>query len=135
MPRRDRTTTDELDNDPRHRFLGASARHLTPDLGCRHRRPPTPETLSRVHAITAPHVLGTLLAMLGLALRLREPAFYGLLLIAAVFHMATTAIVCHMIGRASYRARKDRKERLIVDELASPLDREVPQDPPQPDAS
>lgn len=94
-----------------------------------------PETLSRVHAITAPHVLGTLLAMLGLALRLREPAFYGLLLIAAVFHMATTAIVCHMIGRASYRARRDRKERLIVDELASPLDREVPQDPPQPDAS
>lgn len=94
-----------------------------------------PETLSRLYAITAPHVLGTLLAMLGLALRLREPAFYGLLLIAAVLHMATTAIVCHMIGRASYRARRDRKERLIVDELASPLDREVPQDPPQPDAS
>ncbi len=89
-----------------------------------------PDLLSRMHAVTKPQVLGTLLVVTGLALRLREPAVLGLLLLVAVLQMATTVVASHMVGRASFRAGQVRTDLLVVDELSSELDHEEPRGAP-----
>lgn len=89
-----------------------------------------PDLLSRMHAVTKPQVLGTLLVVTGLALRLREPAILGLLLLVAVLQMATTVVASHMVGRASFRAGQVRTDLLVVDELSDQLDHEEPRGAP-----
>lgn len=77
-----------------------------------------PDLLTRMHAVTKPQVLGLILVVLGLALRLRDPAVLGLLLLVVVTQMATTTVSSHMVGRASFRAGQVREDLLVVDELS-----------------
>ncbi|UMG92757.1 monovalent cation/H(+) antiporter subunit G [Nocardioides sp. TF02-7] len=88
-----------------------------------------PDLLTRMHSATKPQVLGLLVILLGLALRLREPAALGLLVMVAVFQMVTTPIGSHMVGRASFRAGQVRRDLLVVDDLSHTL----PVDPTSPE--
>ena len=81
-----------------------------------------PDVLTRMHSATKPQVLGLLLILLGLALRLRDPASLGLLALVALFQLVTSPIASHMVGRASFRAGQVREDLLVVDELTELLD-------------
>lgn len=59
--------------------------------------------LSRMHAATKPQVLGMLLILIGLAVRLLDPAALGLLLLTGVFQLLTAPVAAHMVARAAYR--------------------------------
>jgi multicomponent Na+:H+ antiporter subunit G len=76
-----------------------------------------PDVLTRMHSATKPQVLGLLVVLLGLGLRLRDPATTGLLALVALFQLATAPIGSHMVGRASFRAGQVRRDLLVVDEL------------------
>ena len=80
-----------------------------------------PDVLTRMHSATKPQVFGLLLVLLGLALRLRDPATLGLLAAVALFQLATAPIGSHMVGRASFRAGQVRRDLLVVDELSDVL--------------
>ena len=87
-----------------------------------------PDVLTRMHAATKPQVLGLMLVLLGLALRLRDPASLGLLALGALFQLATAPIGSHMVGRASFRAGQVRRDLLVVDELSDVLPHDHDQD-------
>jgi multicomponent Na+:H+ antiporter subunit G len=94
-----------------------------------------PDVLTRMHSATKPQVFGLLVVLLGLGLRLRDPATIGLLLLVAFFQLVTSPIASHMVGRASFRAGQVDLDRLVVDELsdvlpALPTDRTEPTEPP-----
>ena len=89
-----------------------------------------PDVLGRMHAATKPQVLGTVLVVLGVGLRLRDPALIGLLLLVVVLQMTTSVVSSHMIGRASFRAGQVRHDLLVVDELSEVLDHEEPRGAP-----
>jgi multicomponent Na+:H+ antiporter subunit G len=80
-----------------------------------------PDVLSRMHSATKPQVLGSLMVLLGLGLRLRDPGAIGLLALVALFQMVTTPIASHMVGRASFRAGQVRRDLLVIDELSEVL--------------
>lgn len=80
-----------------------------------------PDVLTRMHSATKPQVLGLLLILIGLGLRLREPSTIGLLVLVAVFQLATAPIASHMVGRSSFRAGQVRRDLLVVDELSETL--------------
>ncbi len=80
-----------------------------------------PDLLTRMHSATKPQVLGLMLVLVGLALRLRDPATLGLLTLVALFQLVTSPIASHMVGRASFRAGQVRREHLVVDELTDVL--------------
>jgi len=76
----------------------------------------------------APAVTGTLIViLLGLILRLREPAAITMLSLVALFQLITSPIASHMVGRASFRAGQVDVDRLVVDELSEVL---PPPEPP-----
>ncbi|WP_114424037.1 monovalent cation/H(+) antiporter subunit G [Nocardioides houyundeii] len=81
-----------------------------------------PDLLSRMHAATKPQVIGLMLVVVGLALRLREPAALGILALIVVMQMATSVVSGHMVGRASFRAGQVREDLLVVDELSGEFD-------------
>ena len=83
-----------------------------------------PDVLTRMHSATKPQVLGLLLVLLGLGLRLRDPAAIGLLALVALFQLVTSPIASHMVGRASFRAGQVRRDLLVVDELTNLLAQE-----------
>ncbi|MDG4837389.1 monovalent cation/H(+) antiporter subunit G [Micromonospora sp. WMMD967] len=77
-----------------------------------------PDALSRMHAATKPQVLGVLLLLIGIALRLRSGSDLGMLLLVAVFQLATAPVAAQMIGRAAYRSGRLDRSLLDADELA-----------------
>jgi len=81
-----------------------------------------PDVLTRMHSATKPQVLGLLLALIGLAFRLRDAGSIGILLLVAMFQMVTSPIASHMVGRASFRSGQVREDLLIVNELSEVLD-------------
>lgn len=89
-----------------------------------------PDLLSRMHAATKPQVLGTVLVVVGLALRLRDPSVLGLLGLVVLLQMATSVVAGHMVGRASFRAGQVRDDLLVVDELSDEPDHEEPRGAP-----
>lgn len=80
-----------------------------------------PDLLTRMHSATKPQVLGLLLVLLGVGIRLRDPAATGMLLLVALSQLVTTPIASHMVGRASFRAGQVRRDLLVVDELSQAL--------------
>lgn len=80
-----------------------------------------PDVLSRQHAASKPQVLGLLLVLLGVGLRLRSGLDVTTLVLVAVFQMTTAPVAAHMVGRAAYRSRRVRRDRLVVDELGDRL--------------
>ena len=81
-----------------------------------------PDLLSRMHAATKPQVLGLLLVLLGVALRLRDLSSVSMLLLVALFQLATSPIASHMVARASFRAGQVDHDLLVVDELSGVLE-------------
>ncbi|MEU5830580.1 monovalent cation/H(+) antiporter subunit G [Micromonospora tulbaghiae] len=77
-----------------------------------------PDVLDRMHAATKPQVLGVLLLLAGLALRLRTPSDLGMLVLVAIFQLATAPVAAQMIGRAAYRSGRVDRTLLDADELA-----------------
>ncbi|RJL31667.1 monovalent cation/H(+) antiporter subunit G [Bailinhaonella thermotolerans] len=77
-----------------------------------------PDTLTRMHAAAKPQVLGLLLVLVGLGLRLRDPADICMLVLIAAFQLLTVPVAAHMAGRAAYRTRRIRRDLLISDDLA-----------------
>lgn len=77
-----------------------------------------PDVLTRIHSAAKPQVLGLLLVVLGLALRLRDPAATGILVLVALAQLLTAPIASHMVGRASFRSGVVREDLLVVDELS-----------------
>jgi multicomponent Na+:H+ antiporter subunit G len=80
-----------------------------------------PDVLTRMHSATKPQVLGILVIVVGLGLRLRDLRVLGLLALVAIFQLVTSPIASHMVGRASFRAGKVRRDLLVVDELSDIL--------------
>jgi multicomponent Na+:H+ antiporter subunit G len=91
-----------------------------------------PDLLTRMHSAAKPQVLGLLLVLLGVGLRLREPAVAGVLLLVALSQLVTSPIATHMVGRASFRAGQVRRDLLVVDELSEALHGESPSEGPEP---
>ncbi|MET7749557.1 monovalent cation/H(+) antiporter subunit G [Micromonospora sp. NPDC005367] len=77
-----------------------------------------PDVLDRMHAATKPQTLGVVLLLAGVALRLRTLGDLGMVVLVAVFQLATAPVAAQMIGRAAYRAGRVDRTLLDVDELA-----------------
>lgn len=77
-----------------------------------------PDAPSRLHALSKPQVLGVLLILAGLGLRLGSWRHAPILLLVAVFQLATAPVAAHMVARAAYRSRAVHAN-LLVDELAT----------------
>jgi multicomponent Na+:H+ antiporter subunit G len=78
-----------------------------------------PDVLTRMHAGTKPQVLGTLLIMIGGAIRLEGWSATWMLLLVAAFQLLTAPVSAHMISRVAYRRRHVRRDLLLVDEIGS----------------
>lgn len=63
-----------------------------------------PDLLSRMHAATKPQTLGVLLVLLGVALGRRSALDFGMLVLVAMFQMATAPVSSHMLSRAAIRS-------------------------------
>ncbi|WFE60624.1 monovalent cation/H(+) antiporter subunit G [Micromonospora sp. WMMD712] len=77
-----------------------------------------PDVLDRMHAATKPQVLGVLLLLAGVVLRLRTPDDIGMIVLVAVFQLATAPVAAQMVGRAAYRSGRVDRSLLDTDELA-----------------
>ncbi|MFI6162728.1 monovalent cation/H(+) antiporter subunit G [Micromonospora haikouensis] len=77
-----------------------------------------PDVLDRMHAATKPQVLGVLLLLAGVALRLRTLDDVGMIVLVAVFQLATAPVAAQMVGRAAYRSGRVDRSLLDADELA-----------------
>lgn len=77
--------------------------------------------LARIHAATKPQVLGFLLALIGLALRLRELRWVAFLALVGLFQLLTVPVAYHLVARAGYRTGKVDPEELVIDELVADM--------------
>lgn len=91
-----------------------------------------PDVLTRMHSATKPQVLGLLLVLIGVGLRLRDPAAIGMLALVGLSQLVTSPIASHMVGRASFRAGQVRRDMLVVDELSDQLTDQGPGAPAGP---
>ncbi len=82
-----------------------------------------PDVLTRMHAATKPQTLGLLLAVIGVAVSLRDPRALGLLLVVVVVQLLTAPVAAHMVGRTAHRTGQVRGELTQPDELAADLSR------------
>ncbi len=94
--------------------LGGSALSLTAAIGVVR----FPDTLARMHAASKPQVLGLLLVLAGAAIRLRDHADVGMVLLAALFTVTTAPVIANRVGQLAYREQSFRKDLLTRDELA-----------------
>lgn len=81
-----------------------------------------PDLLARLHTATKPQSLGLILALIGLALRIRDVGSVWILILVVLFQMLTSPVAAHMVGRAGYRTGKVRREFLVVDEMTEDLE-------------
>ncbi|MBM6620002.1 monovalent cation/H(+) antiporter subunit G [Micrococcaceae bacterium RIT802] len=76
-----------------------------------------PDLFSRMHAATKPQVLGLFLLLLAVALQIRAWAAVPVLLLAWLFQLLTAPVTAHMVGRAAYRTKHLKQEKLVLDDL------------------
>lgn len=76
-----------------------------------------PDTLSRMHAATKPQVVGLILVLIGAILELRGNVDIWMLVLVAVFTLATAPVIAHTVGRVAYREQRGRDGLLIVNEM------------------
>jgi multicomponent Na+:H+ antiporter subunit G len=82
-----------------------------------------PDVLSRLHAATKPQVLGPMLMLAAAGLRVPSWGTISTLILIAAFQVLTLPVAAHMIGRAAYRTKHVKLERLYRDELAEAVER------------
>lgn len=76
-----------------------------------------PDLFSRMHAATKPQVLGLFLLLLSVALQIRAWVAVPVLLLAWLFQLLTAPVTAHMVGRAAYRTKHLKQEKLVLDDL------------------
>jgi multicomponent Na+:H+ antiporter subunit G len=81
-----------------------------------------PDLLARLHAAAKPQMLGVLLAVAGLALRLRTTSAVVTLALIALFQLLTAPVAAHLLARAGYRTGRIDPGYLVVDELTADLE-------------
>lgn len=81
-----------------------------------------PDLLARMHAGTKPQVLGLVLVLTAEALRVRNTAVLGMLIVVVVFQFLTVPVAAHMVARSGYRTGQMRRDLLVDDELARDQD-------------
>ncbi|WP_407319392.1 monovalent cation/H(+) antiporter subunit G [Isoptericola halotolerans] len=81
-----------------------------------------PTLLDRMHVVTKPQVLGLLLLLLALALRVRSWSAVSMLVLVAVFQLATAPVAAHLVSRAGFRTGKVDEAVLRPNEMAGPQD-------------
>jgi multicomponent Na+:H+ antiporter subunit G len=81
-----------------------------------------PNLLARMHAGAKPQVLGVLLALAGLALRVRSASVSATLALIAIFQLLTAPVSAHIVARAGYRTGKIQPDMLVHDELTADLE-------------
>jgi len=84
--------------------------------------------LARMHAVTKPQVLGLILLLVAVALRVRSWSAVTLLALVIVFHLATSPVAAHMVGRAAFRTGKVSPGDLEVDDLSRDENADYPED-------
>jgi multicomponent Na+:H+ antiporter subunit G len=82
-----------------------------------------PDVLSKTHAATKHQVLGLILMLTAVGLRVPSWGTVSTLLLIAAFQVLTLPVAAHMIGRAAYRTKHVKRERLYRDELAEVVER------------
>jgi multicomponent Na+:H+ antiporter subunit G len=82
-----------------------------------------PDLLSRIHAGAKPQVVGVILALIGLALRLRSAAVTATLILVGLFQLITAPVSATFVARAAYRTGKIDPDQMAVDELTEDLAR------------
>lgn len=100
-------------------ILGGSALALTAAIGVVR----FPDTLSRMHAATKPQVLGLLLVLAGAAIRLRDNADVGMVILTGLFTLITAPVIANRVGQLAYREQNVRDDLLTKDEYAEGADR------------
>lgn len=80
------------------------------------------DLLSRMHAATKPQVLGLGMLMTGFALEVRTASVIWTLVLVVLFQLITAPVSAHMVGRASYRTGRVRRDLMVVDELTDDLE-------------
>lgn len=83
-----------------------------------------PDVLARSHAATKPQTLGTLLVLVGVALRLRNGIDIGTLALVVFFQFLTSPVASHLVARSAYRTGQVGTRDLIRDDLDPQLSEE-----------
>lgn len=82
-----------------------------------------PDLHSRMHAATKPQVLGLLMLLLAAAITWRSWTGVVLVVLAWGLQILTAPVSAHVVGRAGYRTKHFKPDRLAQDELARAVDR------------
>ncbi|HZA09400.1 monovalent cation/H(+) antiporter subunit G [Mycobacterium sp.] len=93
--------------------LGGSALALTAAIGIVR----FPDTLSRMHSVTKPQVLGLLLVLAGAMIRLRGNVDVGMIILTGMFTLITAPVVAQRVGQLAYREENVRRDLLRADEI------------------
>lgn len=73
--------------------------------------------LDRMHVVTKPQVLGLLLLLLALGLRVHSWSAVSMLVLVAVFQLATAPVAAHLVSRSGFRTGKVDEEMLYPNEM------------------
>jgi len=82
-----------------------------------------PDTLSKMHAITKPQVLGLICIVLGIEFALRSWWTLGIMVLIVFFQLTTSPVSANLISRASYRSGLIADKDLSIDHLAEDLNK------------
>lgn len=82
-----------------------------------------PDLPARLQAATKPQTLGLLLILLGTAFRVPPESAVTLVLVV-LFQVVTAPVISQIVGRSAYRSGTLDRSRLVVDDLATQLERD-----------
>lgn len=82
-----------------------------------------PDLPARLQAATKPQTLGLLLILLGTAFRVPPESAITLVLVV-LFQVVTAPVISQIVGRSAYRSGTLDRSRLVVDDLATQLERD-----------
>ena len=82
-----------------------------------------PDLPARLQAATKPQTLGLLLILLGTAFRVSPESAITLVLVV-LFQVVTAPVVSQIVGRSAYRSGTLDRSRLVVDDLATQMERD-----------
>lgn len=80
-----------------------------------------PDTLSKMHAITKPQVLGLICVSLGIAVSLRSWWATGLCLLIITLQLMTAPVSANLVARSASRSGLVEEKELLVNHLAEDL--------------
>lgn len=82
-----------------------------------------PDSLSKMHAITKPQVLGLICIVTGIEFALRSWWTLGIIALIVFLQLTTSPVSANLISRAAYRSGLIADENLLIDHLAEDLNK------------